>query len=256
MRFSIFKPVIVFILSLCIWSHASLAEDFIEATWPNMMRTMVRLGAIPLTDDALMDEYGIITECKLYESFYTDDFKWQKVRTALRASIKQNIATYPVFYRHDIPLRLDRYDFQQKIFRFTEKSSISNVNSVLLYSVSGLACGKAEIRYLPHIFRLVLNEPLYLSGLPMDEQQAKHLLDEMDQKQNQERFVYARLNFRIVYIEPLEKEVTQTGVGPTVHYNQPHNMAARQELRMDGQLDSIQVYSDQKRTRLVYEFRP
>ncbi len=65
------------------------AETYAEPTWPNLVRTMVRLNTFDVMDDALIDEYAIITDCDLYHSSYADDFKWNQIRASIRDAIQR-----------------------------------------------------------------------------------------------------------------------------------------------------------------------
>ena len=160
------------------------ADDYAKPTWANLVRTMVKFDAFDTTDDALLDEYIIITECPLYQSFYADDFKWNEVRAAVRKSIQSPGADFPSAYGYLTKLQLDRYDFTTKIFRFTDASAVHNVNAFLLYETEGAECGKAKPKNLPRAFRAVLDKPVSIPGLAMPPEQAKALLDQMKAEGN------------------------------------------------------------------------
>ena len=143
------------------------AESYADGNWPNLLHTMIRFKALDLSDPALLDEYGIVTECNLYQTFYKNDFKWQQVRQALQESIKINQDSYPTKYHYDLKMQLDRYDFSTKLFRFSNKSTISGINSFVLYAVEGSGCDGADVKYLPRKFRAMLQAPLTLEGIPL-----------------------------------------------------------------------------------------
>jgi Domain of unknown function (DUF4852) len=241
---------------LLVGQSPSFAEegDYADATWPNLVRTLVRFNAIDMQDSAIVDEYSIITECDLYKSFYQNDFKWNQVREAVRKSISMNIATFPVKYHYDVKMQLDRYDFPTKVFRFTNKSIIENVNTFTLYSVEGTGCGIADVKNMPRSFRAVIATPIYIDGLPFTEQDANVVLKLMDADENISRIIYASFNMHMTYIEPLQK-TTSRGSGNMITTWTQGGLAAH-TVRLDAQLDSIDFYEDAAKKRRIYTYQP
>jgi hypothetical protein len=223
-------------------AHAQQAAA--DPTWPNLLHTLVRFNALDLSNPAVIDEYGAVTECKLYTSFYNDDFKWNQVRQAVRKSAQMNVATFPTDYHYDIKLQLDRYDFTTKLFRFTEKSRINNINTFAILSVEGSDCGTVNVKHLPRIFRVVVPTPIYMDGLPLAEADAKAVLKQMDDSGNSSRITYTRFNFRITYVaaDKAHEIAKGTDIEP--------------DVRLDAQLDGIEFYLDPEMTKLIYKFEP
>src|SRR5262249_19708156 len=126
---------ILLILVLC--ALPAQAEDYAKPSWPNIVRTLVRFKAININDDKLLNDYAMITECDLYKAFYADDFKWNKVLEAIRDSVRQKVATFPTAYQYTAELQLDRYDFKRKEFAFGEKTTLRNINAVVMYESDG-----------------------------------------------------------------------------------------------------------------------
>jgi hypothetical protein len=250
------RLVCLVLLAFSFLTGSAQAQEYASISWANLMRTLVRFNALDLSDQNLLDEYAIITECDLYKSYYKDDFKWNQVRKAIRDSVQMNLAAYPTNYSHDLTSRLDRYDFEAKLFRFDGESSLRGVNTFLLYSVKGTGCGDAKVSLLPRTFRAVLSMPLYLDGLPLSEGDAKALLSRMTKDNNPDRLIFARYNFRTVYIEPLHRkaEMGKAASGKT-QYTQT-NSSSSDEVRFDVQLDSIGFYEDPQRTKLIYSYMP
>ncbi|MDE1901222.1 MAG: DUF4852 domain-containing protein [Alphaproteobacteria bacterium] len=226
------------------------ADDYAKPDWPSLTRTMVRFNAIDLSDPAILDEYAIVTECDLYKAFYSNDFKWQQVRQAVLQAARNDIATFPTAYYYDTKLQLDRYDFGANLFRFTDKSTIRNVNAFTIYSVAGTGCGGAHIKILPRTFRVVIGVPVTMDGIPLGEKDAQTLLGNMDKDGNISRIVYARFNLRITYIDPMRKMPGGQGEADIYHQsNAPDN----ESVRLDAHLDSIDFYEDPQMQKLIYE---
>lgn len=243
-------------LTIGFYATGAHAEDYnyIKPNWPDLLRTLVRLKGIDLQDQLLLDEYVIIEECDLYKAFYSDDFKWNKVRVALSEDATENASKYPIAYRFDTRLQLDRYDFQDKIYRFSSKATLDNINTAVFYEVTGPACGKADIKYLPRIFRVVFDSSVNILGLPLLPNDAEKLLKTMESDNNSSRIVYTRFKFHVVYIEPLLKSL-QSKNSSDIVYTQA-TKSERREMRLDAILDAIDFYEDEAMTKLIYEYKP
>jgi len=249
-----FRFSLLVVLVLLLGTSTAQAEEYMDPSWPNLMRTMVRFNALDLSDAALLDEYTIITECNLYKAFYRDDFKWHQVHDAMLKSVQMNLPTFPTAYHYDVNLQFDRYDFNAGVYRLTEKTTLSNVNTFVFYSVTGTSCGTADVKFMPRIFRAVLSAPFYLDGLPLSQTDAQALLKQMESDKNTDHIVYARFNLRVVYIEPLRKE-KKADQDIMTHYVQSDSLGAG-IVRFDVRLESVNFYEDPENTKLIYQFQP
>jgi len=230
------------------------AISYIAPSWADLLRTAVRLKSIDLHDNLLLDEYAIITECSLYNAYYADEFKWNQVRIAVLNQAIAKEATYPLAYHFDVQFQLNHYDFERNLYIFSDKATLSHVNSIIAYDVSGPACGSAQIRYLPQTFQVVFDAPVTVLGLPLNQNTAEALLQQMNSDKNTNKVIYTRLYFHNVYADPLQRQ-KRVGANTEIEYDQvsaPHHRA----LRLDAHLDSVLFYEDPAMTRLVYEYKP
>jgi len=227
------------------------AQDYAKADWPSLAKTLVRFGAIKLSDDHVLDEYAAITECDLYKAFYHDDFKWNQVRAAIKEDARDHIALFPTGYTYVTDLQLDRYDFQKSLFRFTAKSKLYNVNTFIIYSVEGTPCPDAAISAIPRTYRVVLDTPFSLEGLPLASKDGEALLQQMKDSNNDSRTIRARFNLHVVYVAPLYKDVHAGSVK-----DQAQAGEEKGNMRLDARLDSVDFFEDQDMTKLIYKFQP
>ena len=232
-------------------SPAAKAQTYAKPSYENMLQTLIRMGALNITDDSVIDDYAVITECKLYANFFKDDFKWNRIRQAMRQSIKQNVATYPTGFAYEAELQLDRYDFQEKLYKFRERATVKNVNAFVLFSTEGRTCADQKVNVLPTAFRAILNEPIYFTGLPLTEEDAKALLKRMEADGNRDRIVYARFNLRITYIAPLRRP-DNAPANVLVPLQQEKSDSS---IRLDARLDSLEIFEDAGRTKLIYNYQ-
>jgi hypothetical protein len=229
------------------------ADDYVTPDWPNLARTMVRFNALDTTDDALIDDYAILTECDLFQNFYKDDFKWNEVRTAIRDSIQKHGAEFPAAYGYRNRVQLGRYDFKNKLFGFTDATAINNVNAFLLYQAEGTPCGTTKIKYLPKSFRAVLEKPFSISGLPMEPDVAQKLLQQMKENGNESRTVHARFNLHVTYADQLRKNFMSNGA-PTTYSQGDHPTS--EPFKFDAHLDSVDFFTDDAMTNRIYTYTP
>lgn len=229
------------------------ADTFAPITLANLTKILIRFGILDIRKDENIDFYGKVTECKIYTKNYLDDFKWEKVRGALRESIRQNIATFPTGVMYDTTLQLGKYDFKDKLYRFSDKTSQFNVNVFRITVQNTDLCVKTQTgrEVLPREFKFVLDQPTLVTGLPMSEQEGSALLARLKENKNKDLIIYTRFNMRIVYIPSLRQDRLPPGA---VKDHQLTQDPFADGLRMDAQLDSIEYYEDEARTKLIYRY--
>lgn len=232
-------------------------ETYAVPTWENLIKTMARFGALDFSDPKLVDDYAIIAECKIYKSFFEDEFKWKDIQPSLVQSIQLNLGSYPLAYQYDVSLKLARYDFKNGLFNFTDKNALKGINTIHLLSSAKHDCGKESVLLLPHTFLAVFPTPSFIEGLPLSETEAKALLFRMENEENTDRRVFVRYRFRIIFIEPFKKIMLEdAGLEKKYTYEQ---YAAKKPgsgiARFDAQIDSIAIYEDEDRTKLLYLYK-
>lgn len=258
----IFRLFFLALIILSFGAQRAQAEEYAAPTWTNLLRTMIRLGALDLSDTSMIDEYAIISECKLYDSFYQDDFKWQKVRDAIRESVQMNLATFPVAYRYDVKMQLDRYDFDAKIFRFVKGTILKGVNTIELHMGKLFPCGVKELFFVPKAFRAVLPNGVPLEGIPLSERDANDLLKRLGKGPDARRIVYTRYKLRVLNIDPYVKQESGSDPQGDTLYKYKQTIQDKQGdeegrvVRVDVRLDSISFYEDANLTKLIYEYKP
>ncbi len=238
-------------------SSSRAADDFAAPSLANLVKTLVRFGAIDVRRDEVINAYAKVVECDIYKKHYSDDFTWRKVQAALRESIKQDIETFPTSYRYDAVLELDRYDFKDKIFRFTEKTAQKSSNVFTVIAQTEDFCGAEKGPYLTGAYSFVLDEPVRLEGLPISEGDGKLLLNRMKEAQNKERQVFTRFYFYVAYIAPIVKKRADQVVAA----DDPFIPIVAQDVsggvtNINARLDSIEYCEDKACTKLIYRYTP
>ena len=230
------------------------ASSYIKPEWGKLLQTMFRFRAIDLLeDDALLDDYALVAECDLYARFYMDDFKWKKVREAIRGSLKRNKDKFPLHYYKDVKVQLGRYNFEKRLYQFTTGSVIHNANTFLFQGENPGLCVESRIKYLPVSYRGVSNDPITIEGLSMDQPTAQTLLEYMQTSHNTDRILTARFNITVLFTLPLDRSL-RAGTQGDVVYQQTSEHSG--EVRYDVKIDSVDFYADDEKKIKVYTFVP
>jgi hypothetical protein len=242
---------IALFLVLLLAATPACADIYARPTWDNLIKTLVRYGALDLGDDKILDEYAVVTDCDIYHAFSGNDFKWNQVRDSLRESVQLNLSKFPASYVYEDKLALDHYDFQQQMFQFSDKNPLQKVNAFFLYRTDGLTCGGIRIHYLPRAFRAVLDESVSLPGLPLTQRSADALLRRMDANNNKDRLVYVRFNLHVNYVGH---------VGPNPNGTDPvyvqQGAGSDAPILLNAQVDTIDFYEDEHYRKLLYSYQP
>ncbi|MDX2027833.1 MAG: DUF4852 domain-containing protein [Alphaproteobacteria bacterium] len=245
------------LLGLCMLFafSARAEEEYIKPNPTSLLQTLIRFDALDINDDYLLDNYAMIAECDLYKSFYGNDFKWNnEVRVALRNSIRKEKNNYPILYLAHTQLQLDRYDFNENLFRFTPETAIRSINLLLLYELQKPVCGKTAAQYIPLNYKAVLDEPVFVPGLPFEQKDAEMLLKLMKEDNNTARNIYTRFYIRIFKVKPLN--VSVEGVEPRLsrRYAQAGTPGPR-NIHLLAHLQTIEFFEDPAMTKLVYTYK-
>ncbi len=229
------------------------ATEHAELTYGNLVKTLIRFGAIDVNDDDVIDSVALVQECALYNHYFKNDFRWAEFQNAVRKSIRQEIETYPTAIAYKAILKLDRYDFDEKIFRFTSTSSPNNANTLTFNGKIDAACENEgnKRNILPTMFRFVLDQPINLPGIPLGVDDGKALLERLKEDGNKSRIIFAQFNMRITNIEKMSRPINNIGFSANRLTQGKGDIA-----RIDARLISLDLYEDQDYKRLVYQYAP
>jgi hypothetical protein len=236
--------------------NAAKADEFEKPTPQSLVKMLVRFGALNVGDDDALNDYAIIEECKLYDYFYHDDFRWRDVQAAMRKSIRQNINVFPTGFHYDSALRLGRYDFKNGIYRIKSDDGGTAANSfTVIVPDEQMRCNNQKAEDLPRTYRFVLDEQIRIVGLPLTPDDADKLMKRMDEAGNKEHIVFARFNLRVVYVGPLTRKKDESGAYAG-RYRQSDLANSVDNIRLDSRLESIDYYEDEAATKLIYSYSP
>ncbi|MDD3182036.1 MAG: DUF4852 domain-containing protein [Alphaproteobacteria bacterium] len=239
----------------------SHADEYVKPNSERILESLVRFGALDLSNDQILDAFAQIKACDIYQEFYKDEFKWQKIRPVIREQVKKDIGTYPTAYRYETMLKLGRYDFEKKLYPFDESAQRFNINVFPINRDALNTCRFVSIHnaagILPTSFKFVLDSLINIVSLPLDAEEGKAVVRRMDEDGNTDHFVYARFNIRVVFIAPVDFTVDEGKGKKTLSVRSQVTQSARSgAIVLDSRLDSIEYYEDENFTRMIYKYRP
>lgn len=218
-----------------------------------LINMLIRMGSLDYREDAILDEYEMVHDCKVYNHFYKDEFRWRDVQKAARKSLEMNVPTFPMTFFYDATMRLSRYDFEAGLFRFESRGSGDGVNTFSISAEGEGRCGETVLRYLPVSFKIVLQHMFHLPGIKMTPAEAEALAKSMEASGNDFRIVFIRFKMRGLYAERFLFNVKDPR-DPNRALIQGR-MQAR-EARVDAALDAIELFQDEARTKLIKVIKP
>lgn len=250
-----------FVFALVSVAMPARAEEYVKPNAENILDTLVRFGAIDLSNDTLLDAYAQILACDLFKDFYKDEFKWQKARPVIREQVRKSVSTFPTGFRYETVLQLGRYDFAKKVYPFVEKSQRIGINVFTVDRDINRVCqygGKDNVAaILPKRFKIVLDKPFNIIDLPLAPSEGKALAERMDRDGNKEHSIFARINLRIMFVAPIDfSKRSSEGTNFAVRTQVTQAGLDSESVVLDARLDSVEYFEDENFTRLIYRYRP
>jgi hypothetical protein len=97
-------------------SGSFVASEYVPPTYDNIARVLWALDMKDLFDDKAVDGYLQIAECDLFQKFYSNEFRWKKIREGTRDYLEKYKSKFSRRFEYVQPIFLDRYDFALKGF--------------------------------------------------------------------------------------------------------------------------------------------
>ncbi len=232
------RMLAIALMLLCSLPAAAL-DDYVLPDHVVLAQTLVRLKAVNLADDAVLDEYARLAHCPLFQGLYDDEFTWNDVRPAMRASVAQNIADFPMQYAVMGSVALGRYDFDQNGFRFRDPGTMENLGFLELTGTEAPRCGGDNYRYFPSLYRVRLRRPVTLRLVPMSPDEADRLREYLVESGNRDRILTIRFNISIIDVA----DRTEIGRGPS-----------GPGTTLLANPDSIDLFADREMTVPIYTY--
>jgi hypothetical protein len=259
----VFKMVAFVALALTMRPETAMAQEFAKPMMDNIIKTLIRMKAVDINRDEIVDLYARVTDCNTYLNNYKNDFEWEKIRTKLREDIRNNVQKFPVAYAYETMVKLGRYDFSRKLYPFVGDGGEINVNTFTMVVNDKNFCSNEKSSWLPTFYKLVLDKPIKLPGLYLSEEDGRDLMTRMEAAKNLTHLVYMRVNVRITYVAGLatNKEISAAIRKRRMDKYRRNASVVLQDVKgnaiqLDSRLESIQYYEDEGHTKLIYTYTP
>jgi len=218
---------------------------FVPATPENLSKSFIKFSGADLNDDALLDDFASVNQCELFIQHSEDEFAWRDARKAIRRHIERNMENYPEYIAFDSKVQFDKYDFGIQAFRLADGSKFSRTGRFTISTrLEGSCTRRGGLTRIPEKYTIRLSNPITLDAIPMKEERAYRLLNDMKETRNKDRVTYITFFIRINDFSASSNPASGRAADVV------QNADAR------ATLVSLRFYEDQERTRLLYEYQP
>lgn len=227
----------------------NIDEEYATGSVQNFSKLYWKLGALGIDNTRAVDNFLRINECDIYKSFYKDDFQWRDVRKSAEKMLLREKGNFPNKFRFMIPIDLGRYDMARKGFPLVSETGFRNLRRIHMggNSPSEIICGaKGNIPFYPRNIILVLNKPLTLDFLSLDEHVAQAFivrrkysastLSAKDKQLHYGRLAFLQIRATISHFQGIQNTGSSSKNQAAVVY---------------GKIDAIDVYEDRNRKSLL-----
>ncbi len=146
-------------------------EEYVEVNFDDLSNTALRVGALTLNEQPVLDEYAQLFYCKIYEDFFQNDSQWMEVSQAIRKKYMSARESVPQKYFFKTDIMIGRYNSEIKAFPLAPSSVFNKIVSLEFFSYRGIdRCGLDGTKYFPSTYSLELSEPFTLDKVAITSQ--------------------------------------------------------------------------------------
>lgn len=209
------------------------SPEYQQVTYANLYRLAWAMNIYKFSDTVALDNFLKISECKLYQNFYNNEFEWERIRKATREYFEKYDGKTSMYYEYVQPILLGRYDTSLQGFPVQESEKYAALKTLQLanYRNGDTSCGRVNLDRYKYPSSALLNiiSPLSLTFIRVP----KELAEE--------------------YIEWRGKEGVEKGYGRQAFirfrvrvdsYGGMHPSSGGNEFIFNGRLMQIDVFAD------------
>jgi hypothetical protein len=236
-----YVAVFLVFMSLALSVQTALAaapevgEGYARPTFAELVQTLILLNGFDINDPKVADEYMRLVYCDLYRRNFGNDVMWDKIKNQVLVRTLKKREYFRVRYEVVGIFKLGRYDFKTEFFPISDKTAITNVGSVSLYTPGeqSLDCGGNNLSSMfPQNVVLELNEPLTVKGFHVAQKNVEKMMVRIQEAGNPNRQVYGRI--RVFVTDAKGPDVSKA------NYNQ---------VVLNGRVVSVDFFIDPQLTK-------
>lgn len=218
-----------------------LGLHYIPANFKTFSQLSWRYNLHPTSNDEAIDRYIKIINCGLYETYYGNDFLWQRIREGMRREIQYFSPSFPDRFELTGGIEIGRYDFRRSAFILPDKYKLSRAGYIRLptedaYETECSFPGSRTI--FPVAMQVAAENPFTFEEIPISPDEAKPLLERLAK--------YRYRNVKTNRMAMLRIRLKITGIR---HYS---NSTLSPSLTYRGQLDELAVFEDPEMTKPIW----
>lgn len=161
------NKILFIVFALVLFPFTAKADDLLYSpTTPTYLaKSYWLLNSLDTESKENLDQYLMVTECDLYNQYYTNDIEWSKIREATKKYIIANKQGFPTRFEFVQPIFLDRYDEATGKFALMKNSQMIGIKQLQISGnyLQSFPC-LDNTKYRPDIFPLnaivTLSRPL------------------------------------------------------------------------------------------------
>jgi hypothetical protein len=159
------------------------------ATLVNLVNAAIKLHAIDIGSDDVIDDYARIAYCDVYQRYHLDEFTWRRVRVALRTKIQQDEADFPTTMFLERTEHFGKYDFASGTLLMLPDSIMHNVTELLLLRIGNGQVCKSTLTAITEDFVSLLDKPVWIDGIKMSDQEAQAVISGLTSTVDEENVI-------------------------------------------------------------------
>lgn len=231
------KLYLIFLVALLLFPSVSMAEkaSYKSATMRLLTDHLFQEKMIDLDDPEQFKEYTIIEDCEIFENYFSNDFEWNRIRTAVKQEM-EGLSPSAQKTRIRVPgkLNITRYNFTTQAFDVSPEDVFDKVGFLQISETSYDLCDEKfredNIEAIPNKYFLKPEVPFNLYRIPASKVVAQQVLDEVKPNKLNLRTIYIDINITLDTFFGLNKG-SSSGVSADVL----------------GTIDSVDFYTDEFR---------
>lgn len=166
------------------------SDKYIIPTIESLSKLYWAISKFAKDDDVAVDNFILIHRCDVYKKYYHDEFKWQKVRDAMKKYLQENKSSFPLRYQFTVPIKLGNYDIAKSRFEVINDYKISATRRFEVTAsnpeanICGIDVSRSDIPFegYPSGMIVELSRPVDIKVLPVDKDTARQYVDRITKK--------------------------------------------------------------------------